>query len=53
MKKYVVISEIDEEEIGSFKTKKEALKCIRDCKRLDKEEGNPFDESYRIDIEEE
>lgn len=53
MKKYVVISEIDEEEIGCFKTRKEAQKCIRECKEFDRDNNNPFNESYRIDIEEE
>lgn len=53
MKRYVVISEIDEEEIGCFKTKKEALRCIKECKEFDRDNNNPFNESYRIDIEEE
>jgi hypothetical protein len=52
MKRYVVISCIDEEEIKSFKTRKEAQKCIRECKQFDKDNGNPFNEVYRIDVEE-
>ena len=34
--------------IGRFKTLKEAKNCIKECKRFDKENGNPFEESYII-----
>ena len=52
MKNYIVLN-FDNEELNSFKTLKEAKQFIKDCKKFDKENGNPFDEKYRIEIEEE
>ena len=49
---YTVVSSIDGQEYGSFKTVKEAREHIKDLKRFDKEQGNPFDEGYRIIREE-
>lgn len=51
MKKYVVITDIDNEELASFDTRKEAQKFIKEAKEFDKREGNPFDETYHIEIE--
>ena len=52
MKKiYVVISEIDYEEMGRFNSYKQAKECIKDCIRFDKENENPFDEKYHIEID--
>lgn len=34
--------------IGRFRTLKEAKDCIKECKRFDKEMGNPFEEKYII-----
>lgn len=50
--KYVVKSSIDYQEYGRFNTRKEALQQIKALKRFDKEEGNPFDEGYFIEMEE-
>lgn len=44
---YIVINR-DYEELGKFATLKEAKSFIKECKRFDKEQGNPFDEEYRI-----
>jgi len=52
MKKiYVVISEIDFEEMGRFDSYKQAKEFIKDCIRFDKENENPFDEKYYIEVE--
>ena len=48
---YTVKSKIDFQEYGSFKTKKEALRAIKELKRFDKEQGNPFDEGYFVEYE--
>ena len=50
MKKYVVINDIDQEEMGEFDTRKEAQEFIKGCKQFDKEQGNPFDETYSIEV---
>lgn len=47
---YVVISEIDYEEIGKFDSLKKAKEFIKDCKRFDVENGNPFNEIYNIEV---
>lgn len=52
MKIYVVINEIDNEEMAEFKTLKQANDFITNCKRFDKEQDNPFNESYLIVIRE-
>lgn len=51
-KVYVVRGGIDGQEYGEFETLKEAKYQIRELKRFDKEHGNPFDENYYIDVEE-
>ena len=51
MKRYVVINVIDNEEMKTFKTKKEAQQFIKECKIFDKEMRNPFKEEYRIEVE--
>lgn len=43
---YVVISEIDFEEIGRFDSYKQAKEFIKACMRFDREMGNPYDEKY-------
>ena len=48
---YVVKSSIDYQEYGSFATLKEAKAQIKELKRFDKEQGNPFDEGYFIEKE--
>lgn len=50
---YIVKSSIDCQEYGEFKTRKEAQAFIRELKRFDKENENPFDENYFIEWEEE
>ena len=50
MKKYVVYN-IDDECFGLFDSLKEARQQIRELKRFDKEHENPFEEEYRIEIE--
>ncbi len=49
MNKYVVISEIDYEELGEFDSRKEATDFIKGLKEFDDEEKNPFNESYIIE----
>ena len=51
MKKFVVYNE-DDESFGKFNTLKEAKNQIKDLKRFDKEQENPFEEVYRIEVEE-
>ena len=53
MKKYIVVSDIDYEELQSFNTKKEAKDFIKETMKFDKENGNPFNETYHIEVEEE
>lgn len=53
MKKYVVINDIDQDEMGEFDSRKEAQEFIRESKRFDKEQGNPFNETYSIEVREE
>ena len=53
MKVYVVINELDCDELAKFKTLKEAKQFILECKRFDLENGNPFQESYSIEVREE
>lgn len=53
MKKYIVVNDLDNEELAEFDNVKDAKKFIKELKRFDKEENNPFDESYSIIIEEE
>lgn len=48
---FVVKSSIDFQEYGEFKTLKEAKAHIKELKRFDKEEGNPFNEGYFIEEE--
>lgn len=48
---FVVYSSIDQQEFGSFKTLKEARQHIKELKRFDEENGNPFDEGYYIERE--
>ena len=50
---YTVISAIDYQEYKSFKTIKEAKAYIKELKKFDKEQGNPFDENYQIVVEDE
>ena len=45
--KYIV-ENMDYEQIGKFDTIKQAKEFIKECKRFDKENGNPFDERYTI-----
>lgn len=45
---YVVYTKLDWDRMGSFKTLKEAKDFIKELKRFDKENGNPFDEQYVI-----
>jgi len=47
-----VVYNFDNEPLSEFKTIKEAKAFIKECKRFDKEQGNPFDEQYRIEKEE-
>jgi len=47
-----VVYNFDNEPLNEFKTVKEAKQFIKECKRFDKEQGNPFDEQYRIEKEE-
>lgn len=42
---------VDDELLAKFKTLKEAKDFIKELKRFDKENGNPFDEKYRIEFE--
>lgn len=44
---FVVIN-VDYEELGRFKTIKEAKDFIKELKAFDKRHKNPFDEKYRI-----
>lgn len=53
MKKYVVINDIDQDEMGEFDSRKEAQEFIKGLKKFDKEQGNPFNESYTIETREE
>lgn len=47
--RYVVYNPDNEwEELGEFKTLKEAREFIKELKRFDKEQGNPFDDNYTI-----
>jgi len=48
---FVIKSKIDYQEYGGFATKKEARARIRELKRFDREQGNPFDEGYFIEEE--
>ena len=50
MRKYVVINDIDQEDMAEFETRKEALEFIKGCKQFDKENGNPFNETYSIEV---
>lgn len=53
MKKYIVYREDDEDEkMGEFKTREEAREAIKEYKRFDKENKNPFEEKYFIRAEE-
>jgi len=45
---YTVYSQIDYQDFGSFKTRKEAFEHIKELKRFDKDMGNPFDEEYIV-----
>ena len=45
---YIIRNSIDDQEYGSFPTKKEAQERVRELRRFDKEQGNPFDEGYFI-----
>ena len=49
---YVIYSSIDQQEFGSFPTLKEARQRIKELKRFDEENGNPFEEGYYIEREE-
>lgn len=49
---YVIYSSIDQQEFGSFPTLKEARRHIKELKRFDEENGNPFEEGYYIEREE-
>lgn len=46
-----VVYNVDNEPLEEFKTIKEAREFIKECKRFDKEQGNPFNENYRIEKE--
>ena len=46
--KWYVVYNMDYEEMGKFKTMKEARACVRDCKAFDKRNNNPFNEQYVI-----
>lgn len=50
MIRYVIINETDNyNDLGlSFKTLKEAKERIKDLKRFDKENGNPFNDKYVV-----
>ena len=48
--RYVIYTE-DGIECGEFKTLKQAKQKIKDLKRFDKENGNPFNEQYIIEME--
>ena len=50
---YIIRNSIDDQEYGSFPTKKEAQDHVRELRRVDKEQGNPFDEGYFIIKEDE
>ena len=47
---YCVLNKSDNYELikDKFKTKKEAQEFIKDLKRFDKENGNPFDDEFII-----
>lgn len=49
--KYVIYN-LDYEQVAECDTLKEAKAKIRDLKRFDKENENPFNENYTIEIEE-
>lgn len=51
MKMYVIYSIIDNQEYGRFKTLKEAKQQIKNLYEFDKEEHNPFNEHYYIEVE--
>lgn len=53
MRVYVVINDIDQEEMAEFKSRKEAQEFIKGLKQFDKENNNPFNESYTIESREE
>lgn len=46
-----VVYNFDNEPLNEFETIKEAKAFIKECKRFDKKQGNPFDEQYRIEKE--
>lgn len=52
MKKYIVLSSNDYQEYGTFETLKEAEQFIKELKRFDEEHGNPFNEGYFVEEEE-
>lgn len=45
--KYLVVN-YEDEEFGAFDTRAEAKEHIKELKRFDKENKNPFDEGYRV-----
>ena len=49
---YTIVSSIDGQEYGSFKTRKEAQEHIKSLKDFDREMGNPFNERYQVIKEE-
>ncbi len=53
MKKYVVINDIDQDDMAEFNSRKEAQEFIKGLKQFDKEQGNPFNETYSIEVREE
>lgn len=50
---FTIKSKIDYQEYGSFPTREQAKAYIKELKRFDREQGNPFDEGYYIEREEE
>ena len=42
-----VVYNFDNEPLNEFKTIKEAKEFIKECKRFDKEQVNPFNEQYK------
>jgi hypothetical protein len=46
---WYVVTNDDDDNLGKFKTIKEAKVRIKELKEFDKQEGNPFEEHYRIE----